>query len=148
MGLSIYKEADPSEGYSQSGTFTNPLTQAVDGITGGVIQRRYYVRNDDPTKSFTGVTVTPYRESGENIADGTNGYAWKLIAGDAQPLEEQWGLVSASNSIDIPDIGTDSASDIATYEPFWLRIVVPPRAPVQSYSGIKLRLDFTEILVP
>lgn len=148
MGLKIYRAPDPSSAFSLDGTFTNPLVNAFDGVAGSVLIRRYYVRNDDNTRSFADITVQPIFLSGDNIIDGTDGFNWKLIAGDEQPLEEQWELVTPGNSIVIPDIGTGVLADVTTYEPFWLRMTVPRGAPVKSHSGIKLRTSATEILVP
>jgi hypothetical protein len=148
MGLLIYSEANPSSAFSADGGFANPLSQAFDGVTGNVQQTRYYVRNDDATMTYSGISVQPVHLSDVNIIDGTDGFDWKLIAGDSQPLEEQWALVGSGNSISIPQIGTASVSDIATFEPFWLRVTVPKGAPVQSHAGIKLRLTGTSILVP
>jgi len=148
MGLLIYQAPDPSSAFSDDGGFTNPLVNAFDGVTGNTLNRRYYVRNDSLSRSYSGVTVQPVHLSGDNIIDGTNGFSWKLIVGDEQPLEEQWSLVLPGNSILIPDIGTPTVADITTFEPFWLRIIVPRGAPVKSHSGITLRIAGTEILVP
>lgn len=148
MGLLIYRAPDPSTAFSAGGTFTNPLVSAFDGITGNVLNRRYYIRNDAANRSYESITLQPVHLNGTNIIDGTDGFNWKLIAGDEEPLEEQWSLVSPGNQIVIPDIGTAVLADLTTYEPFWLRITVPRGAPVESHSGIKLKIDYTEVLVP
>ena len=148
MGLLIYSAPNPGAAFSADGLFTDPLTTAFDGTTGGTVSKRYYVRNDAANRSYESITLQPVHLSGDDIISGASGFGWKVFAGDAQPLEEQWSLVSYGNSITIPDIGTSVVADLATYEPFWLRIVVPRGASVKSYSGIKLRLSYTEILVP
>lgn len=148
MGLLIYSAPDPSAAFSVSGQFTNPLSMAFDGILGSTVNRRYYVRNDASDRYYTGITVKPVYSSGDAIIDGTDGFGWKLYAGDSQPLEDQWDLLSYANTISVPDIGTAVVADTATYEPFWLRIVVPKGASVKSHSGIKLRLEYTESLIP
>lgn len=147
MALKIYQAPNPSSSFSQGGTFTNPLVNAFDGVAGSVVIRRYYVRNDDSGLFYSSITVAPVYSSGVNIFDGTDGFSWKLIAGDTQPLEEQWGLLAEGNSISIPNIGTVSVFDVTTYEPFWLRMTVPRGAPVKSHSGIKLQTSFTEAIV-
>ena len=147
MGLLIYDEANPNAAFSIGNDFTNPLVATFDGAQGAIQTRRYYVRNDDSAFSYQNITVQPVFVSGDNIIDGTNGFSWKLIAGDQQPLEEQWNLVTPGNSVDIPDIGTLLSSDISTYEPFWLRLEVPRGASVKSHEGIKLRITAEQTAV-
>lgn len=148
MGLLIYSDANPSAAFSSDGIFTNPLLAAFNGVTGNTKSVRYYVRNDESNKSYSGISLQPVLLEGTNIINGTDGFGWKLYAGDTQPLEEQWSLTSYANSITIPDIGSAILADVNTYEPFWLRISVPTGASIRSYSGVKLRISYTEILVP
>lgn len=143
MGLKIYDAPDPAQNFSQDGDFTRAFSLAFDGTIGQVIQQRLYVRNDDNSKSYQAISIQPVLESGEDIID-ENGFSWKMIAGDQQPLEEQWGLIDSGDAIAVPDLGTVSVSDISTYEPFWVRIEVPRGAPVKSHEGVKLRITATE----
>lgn len=147
MALKIYSSPTPSAAFSIDGSFDNPLLLAFDGVTGGIINKRYYVRNDDNTLWYSSIVIQPIYTSGDNIAEGANGFAWKLIAGDDQPLEEQWSLLAPGNSISIPNIGSPSGGDISTYEPFWLRIIVPRGAPIKSHQGIVLNISGTATLV-
>lgn len=147
MALRIYPSADPGAAFSIDEDFDNPLAHTFDGVAGAIIQKRYYVRNDDNLRSYQDIQVQPIHVNGLNIIDGTDGFSWRLIVGDEQPLEEQWSLVSPGNAISLADIGTPSVSDIVTFLPFWLRIEVPRGTPVQSFEGIKLRLSLTEILI-
>lgn len=146
MALAIYKTPDPHSAFS-TGTAMNPLSHSFDGVRGGTVTRRYYVRNDSNLYYYTAITVQPVYSNGVNIITGTDGFYWKLIAGDTKPLEEQWSLVLPANQISIPNIGSAGSFDISTYEPFWLRIVVPRGAPTRNHIGIKLRLDFTQTAV-
>jgi hypothetical protein len=147
MGLLIYETVDPSAAFSIGNDYSNPIAHSFDGVTGAVLIRRFFVRNDDPTKSYLDIQIQPIYVNGDNIIDGTGGFSWKLISGDQEPLKEQWELVSPANLVDIPDIGTGVSSDIATYEPFWLRIEVPQGASVKSHEGIKLRVIATEVAI-
>src|SRR5688500_171332 len=100
MGLKIYDEASPSSSFSTDGEFTNPITFAVDGVIGATILRRFYVRNDDAANYYTDIQVTPVVNGGVDIVTGaTGGYRWKLIAGDTQPLDDEWETVAAGNTI-------------------------------------------------
>ncbi len=148
MGLLVYSAANPSSAFSTGGLFTNPLVKTFDGVTGNTVDTRYYVRNDSSARSYSGIVVAPRLGGGDNIFDGTNGFIWKMIVGDTQPLDAQWDLVSAANSIVIPDIGTPSVGDTTTFEPFWLRMIVPRGASIKSYSGVILDITGTETIIP
>lgn len=145
MALSIYQTASPSTNFSEDGTFANPIQQAFDGVTGGVIETKYYVRNNDDSFFYTVILVQPIVVSGTDIVTGPDdGYNWKLIVGDTQPLQAQWDLVTAGSSISLADIGSAGNGDTTTFLPFWIRIEVPIGAPVTSFEGIQLQTTSTE----
>lgn len=139
MALKIYPDEGISSPYSQDGTASNAFRQAFDGKTGQVRETKLYVRNDDATKNYTGIVVSSVSLSGRNIIDGTDGYSWKLSAGNTQPTYDGWRAVSNGNSISL-----DSISDTTTYLPFWLRIEVPKGAPVETLNGATLRVTASE----
>jgi len=151
MGLKIYNDVSPDTVFSTEGSFDNPLTHSFNGTTGEVIERRYYIRNDDASRWYSNISVQPVVSSGDDIVDGvgsTEGYSWKVLAGDSQPLEEQWELKDAGEAVSLgSDIGSGSVGDTTTYLPFWLRIQIPPNAPIASYQGIVLKIETTEGLV-
>lgn len=151
MGLKIYDEVKPDTAFSIEGTFTNPLSHSFNGISGEVIQKRYYIRNDDAGYYYSNIAVQPI-DGGDNIVDGigvTDGFMWQLIAGDTQPLEAQWNpeLAVPGEAISLGDIGSSSDGDTRTYLPFWLRITVPRGAIIKSYQGVTLKITATEGLV-
>lgn len=143
MALKIYEYANPASGFSTDGEMTNPIRNTFDGRTGGVIERRMYVRNDNALVMYSGViTLEPEDLSGRNIVDGVDGYSWKLKAGDIQPLAEEWATIDEGNQITLSGlVGT------TTYLPFWLRIEVPANAEVESFDDVTLKLTCNEILV-
>lgn len=148
MSLDIYKNADPSTIFSSDSTFSNALSITVDGVIGSIIQRKYYVRNDNILRFYTNVKVKPKVLSGLDIITGANqNFIWKLNAGDAQPLEDQWTLVSAANTISLSDLGQSGSGDITTFLPFWLRIEVPRATPITSYQNIGLQTIADENIV-
>jgi hypothetical protein len=138
--LGIYELADPSSAYSVSGIFTNPLSHTFDGVTGGIVEQKYYVRNDDAAVTYSGITLQAVDTGGFGLVD-SNGYEWKLSAGNDQPLEQEWDSLAAGNTI---SLAYDGAGDISTYLPFWLRIKVPRGVTVQSFDSVVLRLEATE----
>jgi len=144
MALQIYLSADPDAALSVESAFTNPLTLTFDGVNGGVIEKRLYLRNNDALLVFTDISIEPFNDGDTIIqVDGSGGYSWKLSAGDQRPLNEQWELITAGESIDLDDI-----SDTTTYLPFWVRVEIPAGAPVMSSQKISLRIHATESAAP
>ena len=139
MALKIYESANPTSDFSVSGLYTNPLATTIDGATGQVVERKYYVGNDNSSFTYSGISVQAADNSGLHLIDGTVGFSWKLISEDTAPLETQWATVNAANSITLANI-----DDTNTYLPFWLRIEVPRATRVQSFDGIVLRVTATE----
>ena len=144
--LDIYESALPSSVFSVAGAFTNPFSLTIDGLAGGVIKRKIYLRNDDSLYYYENITVQPI-DGGHNIVSGTGiteGFSWKLIAGDSEPLVEQWGQATAGASISLVDIGSAGNADTSTYLPFWVRVEAPPGATIDSYNTVTLRISFDE----
>lgn len=145
MALSIYAAANPASAFSENGTYTNPISITVDGTLGATVTRRFYIRNDDNLKYYTNIQVMPVVSSGVNITNGTvSTFYWKLIAGEEQPLEDQWALVDSGNTIDLPNLGTLAVKDTTTYLPFWLRVNVPRGADVQVFENVALEIVAVE----
>lgn len=147
--LDIYENPDPTTAYTVSGDFSNPFSSAFDGITGETIEKKLYIRNDDPLYFYEDISIQPI-DGGDYIVSGvdtTEDYYWKLYAGDQQPIEEQWELTTPGNEITISSIGSLGSPDITTYSPFWVRIQIPKGAPVKSYSSVSLRIEFDETSV-
>ncbi len=147
MSLKVYESVDPGTAFSVEGSFSNTLSHSFNGTTGEVIEQRYYIRNDNAAYWYSSVVVAPVASAGSLIVNGsgdTEGYTWKVLAGDEKPLEEQWGLKAAGSSISLANIGSAGNGDTTTYLPFWLRIQVPANAPVVSYQGVTLQIESTE----
>lgn len=146
MGLGIYEAVSPTTKYSLNGALTNAICFTFDGIAGGTQIRKLFVRNDDSLYYYEDITVTPVTKTGSDIISGAGGFSWKLIAGDTEPLEDQWELVSDGNSISLSDLGSGGSPDTSTYLPFWIRITVPEGISVQSLEGTRLDIACTENL--
>lgn len=144
MALRIYASANSSSEFSINGEFSNPIVHSFNGVTGGTIIKKYYLRNNDDTKYYNNITLSAYVESGDDITDGTDGFSWKFRAGSDQPLEQEWALITDANNIDMDQIGSFGNGDNTTYYPFWLRITVPDNLSAQSFENIKLRISYTE----
>ena len=139
--LKIYTSADPSTAVSYGGDFGNPIAITFDGVNGGKIERKLYLRNDEITKLYDTITIQPQDdpESETEITTDVNGYSWKLYVGDQRPLEEQWDMIRPAHTINLSDL-----SNTTTYLPFWLRITVPAGAPAVSFRSASLLISCNE----
>lgn len=145
MGLRLYSEAsNPASVLSIDGAFTAPLFIGQDGRSGGIIERKLWVRNDNAAKWYDTITVTPVDTAGGSVVDGTDGYSWKLMAGDTQPTSAQWAAVVEGDPISIADIGAVATPDISSYRPFWVRVEIPKNAPVSTFTDVQLWIDADE----
>lgn len=138
MGLGIYTKQNADSLVSTDSYFTNPFATAFDGRAGGSVEKRLFVRNDDPLRSYEDIVVT---------VDGVESwFSWKLSAGDTQPTSEEWSLLTGDHA-HLPNLGTSLLPDIATYLPFWVRIEVPSNINVQVITSVQLRVDATELFI-
>lgn len=139
MTLKFYPEPSSSNPFSINGNISNPVRHSFNGRAGGVVEVRYYLRNDDNTKTYTSITIVPVDPSGRNIVNGTDGYSWKMKAGDTKPTAQEWATTSAANTVSMSNL-----TDIQTYLPFWVRIEVPAGAPVESFEDVYFLISATE----
>lgn len=138
MALLIYPVAVSENPFSQDGDNTNPIRFSIDGRVGGVIERLYYLANENNT-SFTDISLQPIPNIANDIVSGDNGYSIKIRAGSTQPTAQEWDTISEGNEIAMDDI-----PDNQTFLPFWIRIEIPKGAPVETVLGNVLRIDGIE----
>lgn len=144
MALSIYETPNADTSFS-SGTNTNPISFTVDGTLGATITKKIYLRNDSASHYYTNIQITPSYNLGEDIVTGSlSTFHWKLIAGDSQPLEDQWQLVSGGNTMTLPNLGSAGNATTTTYLPFWLRVNVPKGIDIQVFEHVTLEVTATE----
>lgn len=122
----------------------NPLRTFHDGHTGDSQEKLFYLRNADPSKYYTNITITPvwiggYEDSGEF---GITGWGIKLLYGRRQPTEEEWDMVHSGDAIEIPDIGTREAADTFTNHPIWVRVYCPGNEAAQIRENIQLNVSY------
>lgn len=144
MALKIYESANPAASFSTDSSFDNAITHSIDGLVGGTIEKKYYVRNSDSGKYYTSITLLPFLSSGIDIIGGTNNFSWKIYAGSIQPTAQEWATISDGNTISLDDLGSSGSPNTSSYLPFWLRIQVPKNVPIQSFETVKLRIVATE----
>ncbi len=145
MALSIYENPNPDTSFSADNSLSNPIAFTVDGTLGATLTKKVYLRNDDPTKYYTFISLLPSINAGTDIVSGSlSTFHWKLITGNTQPLEDQWNLLSGGNSISLSNIGSLGNGDTSTYLPFWIRINVPKGADIKVFEHVTLDITATE----
>lgn len=144
MALSVYDSPNENTAFS-SGTNTNPISLTVDGTLGATITKKLYLRNDSASHYYTSIEITPSSNGGEDIVTGSlSTFHWKLIAGNNEPLEDQWQLVSGGNTMTLSDLGSLGNATTTTYLPFWLRVNVPKGIDIQVFEHVTLEVAATE----
>ena len=144
MSLNIYNDTIPAAVLSVDGDFTDPFSVTMDGLVGGSTETRLYVRNDSTAYYYTGTTLTPEDTSGGSIVDGTDGFSWKLRAGNTQPTATEWADIEAGDPIQLNNIGSSGSPDISTYLPFWIRVEIPKNAATSTFTDVQLKINSTQ----
>lgn len=146
-GLGIYTEPIPEARISNGDDWTNPLLFTLDAVNAVIYDVRLYIGSNDEIYAYTGPSggdITLSIVNGDGIADGSlTGWEWKLKAGDSQPTEYEWGLVTPGQSISLPPIydpynNMDGCTHI--YHPFWLRIKIPRLTQRKLFSNTYFRI--------
>jgi len=150
MALAIYyKNTLDAYVAATNGTdVTNPITTTHDGKEGDVKSVTLYLRNDDITKYYSNIEITPkdlvdanpYGDVGYN----ETGWGVKLNKGGSEPTDAEWDALLWGEAITMDDIGASGAGDSTTYYPVWYRITCPPNTPAQNKTDVVLRVEFTE----
>ena len=136
MGLAFY-HAD----LTPVTTGEQAIVASLNGTTGETEELLVYIRNDDPLLYFTNIELWP---EDSDIPDSTlgiygNGWGIKLSAGARQPTPDEWEGVLAGDVIDIPNIGTTTSPDTTTYQPFWIKVIVPGYQQAQTKTSIQIK---------
>lgn len=148
MALGIYLSASTTDKLSDANTFENPFSLTFDGRTGGVKQVKLYVRNNDPLYYYENLQIG-LTDSGPQpiINQPTDGFVWKLSAGNTQPTKNDWANTAGATVITLPDIGSVGTPDTSTYLPFWVLVQVPPGLDVGTFDTVRFTIGADEVLV-
>jgi hypothetical protein len=163
--ISIYKFNDTAAAFEEisDGDLSNPANFNV-APGGSAIAKKFYIRNDDPTKYYTDIVLRPACNG--SAISGT-AVRVKLLSGDRQPSASRWSSVAANGSLSeldpgeaavlqspldggpvdtrLPELGTSAAPDVRYY-PFWIQVQAGKGAPNTALS-CGLQLSYTEHLV-
>jgi len=143
MALKIYAYPDATFAYEA----TVPFTATYDGRTGGSIDKRAYVRNDNLYRWYSDIVVQAIDLSGDSMADGgIQGFFWQLAESNIELHPKEWELVTLGNSLALSvDLGNvTDGGDITTFLPIWVRVTIPRGLPIQNIKDIVLRISATE----
>ena len=144
MGLNIY--TSPIETSKVSSSDYVPIT--FDGTTGGSIDTKLYIRNDDLTLWFSDIQVKPFEDGTTLNVVGGPAWEMRVLEKDIVPTTEEWFEVVAGNQITLSsDIGDSERGDISTYLSFWIRVTVPRDQEVQNISSVVIRINAASNLV-
>ncbi len=152
MGLKIYREVSAGvyAAYRVYGETSDslPIVTTHDGVLGGVVETKLFLRNDSALEYFTDITIQAICLTSPDETDGVStGHGTKLSAGDTQPTEAVWEDIDYGNILSLDDIGAPGAGDTSTYLPFWYRVECPAGAPADNRENITLRVFYTSNLV-
>jgi hypothetical protein len=101
---------------------------------GTAVSKKLFLRNDDITKYYTDITLSPCTLIGDLLSDQSP-IRVKILSGEAQPSASDWASaapnsgavlnspISVPKNRTFPEIGSPSASD-QKYYPFWLQIAL------------------------
>ena len=145
MSLSLYEAPNTDPFVAKN----NPLRFTFNGSLGGSVAQQVYIRNDDPTRWYSDITIFAVDLSGKARAtDAFPGYAVQLIEKDTPPTADEWVSVIPGNQLSMSaDLGSNSIGDVVTYLPVWVRVVIPARTPIQTIKEIVLRITAREHLI-
>ena len=149
MGLGLYyKENDVFIAMSEDDDVSVPLTTIHDGKLGDTKTVTVYLRNDDATKWFSNIKISPLdlidAEPYGDIIYSETGWGVKLYPGSVEPTSGEWDDIDWGDQITMANVGASGAGDTATYYPFWYLITCPPNTDAKVKTDIVFNVGYTE----
>jgi hypothetical protein len=149
MGLDLYyREDDQFVKITSDSDLTNPLEIIHNGRTGDTVTTQLYLRNDDATKWFSNVLITPTDLVGADpygdVIFTETGWGVKLSAGASEPTANEWEDIDWGNTITMSNVGTNSVPDTTTYSPLWHLETCPPNIEAQVKTDLVVTVSYTE----
>jgi len=149
MGLKLYyKEEDKFVEITSGVDLDNPLVNIHNGRTGDTITKQIYLRNDDPLKWYSNITLKPKDLEDVNpygdVVYTETGWGVKLSFGSAEPTVGEWDDMDWGDSISADNIGSDLSEDTTTYFPIWYLETCPPNTDAKIKEDVVIQVAFTE----
>lgn len=144
MALNIYKGQTTGDEV----TADNYIASPHDALNGSWYMQKLYLRNDDATKYYTGISIAIDFVTAEDTPNASpNDVVYQLFAGDIAPTSAELKNLPYHNSISFSDIGAPGSPDTSTYYPFFLRIYVPGNSPLGKLTETSLKIIALENIV-
>jgi len=155
MGLSVYQLDETNHVYAglSTGTFFEPVI--LSPRPGGSAKvKKLFLRNDDATKWYSDIVITPKTTTGEAI-EGSS-LLFKLLSGSAKPSAADWEAAEPNDDATLtspmeggprntrlPEIGAPGTPDLKYY-PFWVWVDAGASLPIDNDVFSSLRVSYTE----
>lgn len=158
MALKVYQIDEQDYLFTELSVGTFEEAVVLSGRPGGSpVIKKLFLRNDDPTKWYSDIVISPKTTIGEDIT-GT-GLRIKLLSGDTKPSESDWAgaQVNADASLEspldggprntrLPEIGEEGTAD-QRYYPFWIWVQASPSLPGDTDAMFTLAVSYIEGVV-
>jgi len=115
-----------------------------DGKNGGAYEFKMYLKNNNANRYYENITVQLGTNSPSFGEFNETGWSVKCLAGESQPSEQEWDLVTSGNVLNMQDIGTTDEANTSSYYAFWVRIYCPGNTEAQIRSTDTIRVSFNE----
>ena len=149
MSLHLYYYDSVLDQYvalSESGAMTSPLILVHNPDETTSLTQKIFLKNDDPTKYYTDVTLSFKPDSA--VEDGNNtGWEWKILQQDSEPHAGDWA--TASSSVEITDVNAvdgyvgDASQGYTSYIPLWTQGTFVSGMPAGNYDNVYLNTSYT-----
>jgi hypothetical protein len=148
-GLAIYKEVSTGVYALYGNNIVNAIATSHDRGVGEIKEGQLFLRNDDPVKYYTYITMKPENASSiDYISFIETGWGVKLKKSTTQPTEAEWAYLDYANTISFDDIANITTPDITTYQSFWYRVECPTGAQQDMIQDILFALYYTSATIP
>lgn len=130
--------------------FSSPLDTVHEGQEIQVKTKQVFLRNDDATKWYKDIVLTPVDLEGivgdEDVSYDETGWGMKIYPGSTEPSSDEWEALDWGNSISMSDIGSSGSPDTTTYHSFWI-LITSPVCDAQNKINLSVKVEFTEMAV-
>lgn len=158
MALKVYEIDESVYLFSELSVSTFEDAAILAATPGGSpVVKKLFLRNDDVTKWYEDIVITPKTTIGGAITG--LGLRVKLLSGHTKPTEADWAaaqvnddatlqspLAGGPRNTRLPEIGSAGGAD-TQYYPFWIWVQASPSLPVDNDTNLSLSVSYTENVI-